>query len=132
MAQTNPAPVSGPGPFAKRTDLAGQGKKDLPNAGYGEQKDFQEIQGGAPMAKAQRSVTPLSAPTRFPDRPVTYGLDKGPGAGSEILQTKGKAATAAEDMTALARFMPLMQIYADSPASSGTMRAFMRYLRSQA
>lgn len=129
---------SGPGKFAKRTDR--QGAKRLPNAAYGEQKEFQAQQMSAPMARSNNapqaanpmaSVIPFTAPTRRPDEPVTAGVDAGPGPGSEILGLKGPADTQLEDLSKLAKYMPLMMQYADSPQSSGTMKAFLKYLRSQ-
>ena len=127
---------SGPGPYAKRTDR--QGARRLPNAAYGEQKEFQAQQMSAPMAKSNQqapnpmaSVIPFNAPTRRPDEPVTAGVDAGPGPGSEILGLKGPIDTQLEDLSKLAKYMPLMMQYADSPQSSGTMKAFLKYLRSQ-
>lgn len=123
---------SGPGKFSKRTDR--QGAKQLPNAAYGEQKQFQAEQAGAPMAKAPNpmaDVVPLTAPTRRPDEPVTAGVDAGPGPGSEILGLKTPTDVTLEDLSKLSRYMPLMMEYADSPQSSGTMKAFVKYLRSQ-
>jgi hypothetical protein len=123
---------SGPGKFSKRTDR--QGAKQLPNAAYGEQKQFQAEQAGAPMAKTPNpmaDVVPLTAPTRRPDEPVTAGVDAGPGPGSEILGLKTPTDVTLEDLTKLSQYMPLMMQYADSPQSSGTMKAFVKYLRSQ-
>ena len=123
---------SGPGPFSKRTDR--QGAKQLPNAAYGEQKQFQAEQAGAPMAKTPNpmaDVVPLTAPTRRPDEPVTAGVDAGPGPGSEILGLKTPTDVTLEDLTKISQYMPLMMQYADSPQSSGTMKAFVKYLRSQ-
>ncbi len=128
---------SGPGPFSKRTDR--QGIKRLPNAAYGEQRDFQAQQAGAPMARSQQapaqnpmaSVIPFNAPTQRPDEPVTAGVDAGPGPGREILGLKSQEDTQLEDLTKLAKYMPLMMQFADSPDSSGTMKAFVKYLRSQ-
>jgi hypothetical protein len=123
---------SGPGPFSKRTDR--QGAKQLPNAAYGEQKQFQAEQAGAPMARTPNpmaDVVPLTAPTRRPDEPVTAGVDAGPGPGSEILGLKTPTDVTLEDLTKLSKYMPLMMQYADSPQSSGTMKAFVKYLRSQ-
>ncbi len=58
-----------------------QGAKQLPNAAYGEQKEFQDMQAGAPMAKTptpqmpqinpMAGIVPLTAPTQRPDEPVT-------------------------------------------------------------
>jgi hypothetical protein len=123
---------SGPGPFSKRTDR--QGAKQLPNAAYGEQKQFQAEQAGAPMAKTPNpmaDVVPLTEPTRRPDEPVTAGVDVGPGPGSEILGLKTPTDVTLEDLNKLSKYMPLMMQYADSPQSSGTMKAFVKYLRSQ-
>jgi hypothetical protein len=123
---------SGPGPFSKRTDR--QGAKQLPNAAYGEQKQFQAEQAGAPMAKAANpmaDVVPLTEPTRRPDEPVTAGVDAGPGPGREVLGLKTPTDVTLEDLSKLSTYMPLMMEYADSPQSSGTMKAFVKYLRSQ-
>ena len=123
---------SGPGKFSKRTDR--QAPKQLPNAAYGEQQQFQADQAGAPMAKApnpMEDVIPLGAPTRRPDEPVTAGVDSGPGPGREILGLKTPTDTTLDDLTKLSQYMPLMMQYADSPQSTGTMKAFVKYLRSQ-
>jgi len=127
---------SGPGPYAKRTDR--QGIKKLPNAAYGEQKEFQAQQQAAPMAKASSTasnlmanIVPLTAPTRRPAEPVTAGVDAGPGPGSEVLGMKSPIDTQLEDLSKLTKYMPLMMQFADSPQSSGTMKAFVKYLRSQ-
>jgi hypothetical protein len=123
---------SGPGKFSKRTDR--QGAKQLPNAAYGEQQQFQAEQAGAPMAKSANplaDVVSLTAPTRRPDEPVTAGVDVGPGAGREVLGLKTPTDVTLEDLNKLAKYMPLMMQYADSPQSSGTMKAFVKYLRSQ-
>ena len=127
---------SGPGPYAKRTDR--QGIKKLPNAAYGEQKEFQAQQEAAPMAKASSTannlmanIVPLTAPTRRPAEPVTAGVDAGPGPGSEVLGMKSPIDTQLEDLSKLTKYMPLMMQFADSPQSSGTMKAFVKYLRSQ-
>lgn len=93
----NPAPVSGPGAMSARTD--GQAPRQLDNAGYGEQKAFQEIQGGAPMATAPSSggsggggggdplaaLTGMGAPSGMPNVPITDGAAFGAGAGPEAL-----------------------------------------------
>jgi hypothetical protein len=133
MSMMNPGAVSGPGRLSKRSDLPpGQGAKRLPNAAYGEQKQFQAEQAGAPMAKANPSVIPLTAPTNRPMEPVTAGVDAGPGPGSEILGLKTPVDTQLQDLSVLAKYMPLMERFADSPESSGTTKAFIKYLRSQA
>jgi hypothetical protein len=90
MARGPLAGASGPGKFSKRTDL--------PSAYYGEGVETQAIKSGAPLATtpdvrpsqapavpAQEPITPLFAPTQRPDEPITAGIDRGPGAGSEAL-----------------------------------------------
>lgn len=120
--------------MSKRTDLPKQGAKKLPNAAYGEQADFQAIQGGAPMAKAGNplgDVVPLNAETRRPMEPVTQGVNAGPGAGREILGLPSYDQTQLDDLSMLSKYMPLMASFAESDRSTGTMKAFVRYLRSQ-
>ena len=135
----NPGAVSGPGPQSKRTDLppkpAGQAARKLPNAAYGEQQQFQADQAGAPMAQARNpmaGVVPLSAPTNRPSEPVTAGINAGPGPGSEVLGLKTPVDTQLQDLSVLAKYMPMFETFADSPESSGTTKAFIKYLRSQA
>ena len=90
MARGPLAGASGPGKFSKRTDL--------PSAYYGEGVETAAIKSGAPLAStpdvrpsqapavpAQEPVTPLFAPTQRPDEPITAGIDRGAGAGSEAL-----------------------------------------------
>jgi len=130
---------SGPGPFAKRTDR--QGAKQLPNAEYGEQKQFQAEQAGAPMAKSptqqmpqmnpSANVVPLTAATQRPGEPVTAGVDAGPGPGKEVLGLKTPVDNQLKDLSKLGKYLPLMMQFADSPDSTGTMKAFVKYLRSQ-
>lgn len=134
MMQPNPGVVSGPSSFSQRTDIPAQGKMDLPNAAYGEQKQFQAEQGGAKMAGSadiSEGVIPLGAETRRPNEYVTEGVDAGPGAGRAVLGLPNAVDTQLQDLSMLAKYMPLMSAYADSPQSTGTMKAFVKYLRSQ-
>lgn len=111
QAPRNPAPVSGPGRLARRTDggPASQNVAALPNAGYGESAEFESIQGAAPMSASPppsmagggpaaggglaallgaggggapaAPPTPLTAPTERPEEPLTAGAPIGPGPG---------------------------------------------------
>jgi hypothetical protein len=94
---TNPMQgVSGPGPYAKRTDLAYQSES------YGDGVAYDAAKSGAPLARAPKSpllsqapqvsaggATPagvgLFDPTQRPGEAITTGVDVGPGAGSQIL-----------------------------------------------
>ena len=103
----SPAATSGPGALSQRTDgkvpvmaLAGGVK-------YGEQKSFQDIQGGAPLngpmgaQPGAQAVPPPQAPTGFgaptenPGEAVTAGANAGPGVDAGALNLP-KAETPAE------------------------------------
>lgn len=85
----NPAPVSGPGKFSKRTD-GGPGDSQpiryVPGMEYGGGQELMDLQAGAPMA-AEGAPPRLAfdAPTERPDEPVTHGAPVGAGAGPEVL-----------------------------------------------
>lgn len=144
---TSPAPVSGPGSLSKRTD-GGPGAKaaatKLPNAGYGEQKEFQAIQQGAPIAKggapvggtnaAPPSPPPpgLDAPSARPDQPVTHGAASGPGLGMDSLGLFDPAQLAANDVEYMMKYLPTLQYMVDTTPNAPTSTlALVRYLRSQ-
>lgn len=107
QAPANPAPVSGPGALSQRTDGGPkQGVVSLPDAKYGENRDFVAQQQGAPLSKSpEQSTAPvasggsqpppdaaaagnpaldivhMAAPTGRPGEPVTAGAALGPGPG---------------------------------------------------
>ena len=111
--------VSGPGRFAKRTDLQYQPTE------YGQGVEMAQQMAGAPLAKSpdvrgatntavrqaaesamvtpQEAVTPLFAPSERPHEPITHGIDVGPGAGSEAL-SMGKATQKLSDI--LVKMLP--------------------------
>ena len=95
---TNPIRgVSGPGPYAKRTDLSYKSQS------YGDGVAYDAAKSGAPLERAQKSPmlsqapqVPVGAmpapsgvglfePTQRPNEPITHGVDVGAGAGSEVL-----------------------------------------------
>lgn len=98
MAENPMAGVSGPGPYAKRTDI-GTPEMKMGSIAYGEGVETQAIKSGAPLGKTPDAVsepqdrlrpapTPLTglfAETERPDEPVTSGIDMGPGPGSNAL-----------------------------------------------
>lgn len=129
-------PVSGPGQFSQRTDKAvGAANNSLPDAGYGEQKDYQEQKSGAPMASAPGAdfsvmfgdaagrVVPMGAPSTQPDTPVTAGASMGAGPGSEAL---GLVDEAAEDLKSLVPYLPVLEFMANQPGASWAMRNIVR------
>jgi hypothetical protein len=134
--RTNPMQgVSGPGPFAKRTDL--QYKPDQ----YGQGVQMQQEMSGAPLSTTpgvqpeapstfRRNLDRANAaqggtqgasgglfdPTARPDVPITNGVDIGPGAGSEALMMRDN--TPAEYQDAYQLFTQL----AANPNASPTMK----------
>jgi hypothetical protein len=99
--------------LSRRTDRSPAQKiRELPDAAYGEAKEFNALQQQAPLANAPQatggapvapgptpgqmplsSVIPLNAPTQRPDEPVTAGSNFGPGPGPEALgNASGQAA----------------------------------------
>lgn len=131
-----PAPVSGPGAMSKRTD--GQPMATLPDAHYGEQKTFRDIQKGAPMAGAEAPggpgvspldmsrVTPLSASSEFPGEPVTAGANAGAGPGSSALGLPNTDPA----MQYSKSLLPVLEIAAAMPSASVEFRQMVRRLRA--
>jgi hypothetical protein len=92
---TNPMQgVSGPGKYAKRTDLEYQSQS------YGDGVAYNAAKSAAKLATSPKSpmlsqapqvptpqapVTGLFEPTQRRDEPITTGINVGPGAGSEVL-----------------------------------------------
>lgn len=140
-APRRPAVVSGPGALSQRTDGAMNRQRvmKLPNPEYGEQSEFTGLQGAAPMNRSgiptppidMSKVVPLSAPSKYPDEPVTAGIDSGPGPSSAMLGMPTPADKALDDMQLLADYMPVFTRYAASPDASNQFRTFISYLRSQ-
>lgn len=142
----SPAAVSGPGSLSQRTD-GGPGAKaaavKLPDAGYGEQKEFQAIQQGAPIAKAGATgggqappPTPpppgLDQPSGRPGEPVTHGADAGAGLGMDSLGLFSPDDLAANDVSYMLKYLPSLQYMVDSnPNPPIQTLALVRYLRSQ-
>jgi hypothetical protein len=90
----NPAPVSGPGALSQRTDGGAtegmtQPQQDYTGFAYGENKGLSDQQGGAPMAGnpfPMQEMVSLTAPTQRPDEPVTSGINRGDGPGTEVMR----------------------------------------------
>ena len=123
---TNPMQgVSGPGKFAKRTDL------EYESTGYGDAKAYQENKSAAPLASAQKSpmlseapvvpTAPVQTPlaglydrTNRPGEPITHGVNIGPGGGSDVLAMQDQAAGQYE--TAYQMFQQMAQNPNATPA----------------
>lgn len=148
-----PAASSGPGALSRRTDGGPQAKRDLPNAGYGENKDFQSAQGGAPMAGRMPmpngpaptagggappqsgspiEVTPMGAPSQRPDEPVTAGAPMGEGVGPEAMGLIPQDQRMRDaDLQRLKAYLPYFEWMASLPGASASTRAFVRQMKSR-
>lgn len=138
-------PVSGPGQFSQRTDKAVQNANTtLPNAQYGENRDYQEQKAGAPMS--QQAASPgapldigslmgamrpeaigLGEESQQPETPVTDGADAGPGAGSEVLTQPGDASAASSQAAA---WLPALEWMANQPGTSDANRNLIRQMKA--
>lgn len=135
--------VAGPGPQSKRTDIGDvQKTRDLPNADYGEQQQYQAQQAGAPMAADQggqanlqalmhqrnmANLVPLNAPTQRPNEPVTSGANGGPGPDQSSL---GLPNQPQQDMQQLQGYLPVLQFVANQPNSSWAARNLVRAIKA--
>lgn len=135
-------PVSGPGQFSARTDKAvGNANASLPNAQYGENRDYQEQKSGAPMGQSPDGtadfsslfgdpasrVVGLSEPSQDPNTPVTAGAALGAGVGVEAL---GLADQSSEDMQRLVPYLPVLEYMANQPGASWAMRNQVRKVKA--
>jgi hypothetical protein len=133
---TNPMQgVSGPGKFAKRTDLSYQSQS------YGDGVAYDAAKSGAPLATAQKNpllsqapqvapsqtpVTGLYDQTQRPNEPVTHGVDAGAGAGSEALMMRQPDDTNFRASIQAAK--PVLGYIADLPNTSPETRAAIAQL----
>ena len=111
----NPAPVSGPGELSKRTDGGAidgmtQPAQRYAGFGYGENLALEEQQSGAPMAGMPSAsfadLVALDAPTQRPDEPLTAGINRGEGPGSEALNLPNRAPSLVDTIKYLVQFDP--------------------------
>lgn len=132
------AGVSGPGKYSVRTDNLTMG-----STSYGEGVDTAAIKSGAPLsttpdqrpmpanevrsAATQGSVTGLYDPTQRPESPITTGIDRGPGAGSEALMMS-KPADDSEFRMNIEASKSVLAYIADLPNTSPETRAAIKEL----
>jgi len=132
----NPAPVSGPGRYSRRTD-GKQPIRDMTGGSYGDAQAIRDLQQGAPMrstpSAAQAagaapppidtsSLVPLDAPTARPEEPVTAGMDT----------LTAVAPSQIDDATRerLRPALPTLLWLASRPQASEQTRQFVRQLRA--
>jgi hypothetical protein len=144
-----PSAVSGPGALSKRTDGGpAQALRDLPDARYGENSQFQALQHGAslsasptpqgqgqpldlnslPPNPAAGQVIPLSAPTSRPDEPVTSGAALGAGPGPSALGGQ-PAQVADQDMGKISQSLSLFEMMANMQDATPSTRLFVNLLK---
>lgn len=132
MTVQSDLPVSAPGAMSSRTDLGPtQGAMQLPDPAYGEQKDFQAIQGGAPMAASPSAPqiplpTGLMEPTQRPNEPLTEGSPVGAGANA---LPAGNPDVFTQDTSMLAKYLPQLERLASDESAPKSFRLFVQYVR---
>ena len=101
---------SGPGKFSTRTD-----KLEMGSTAYGEGVETQAIKSGAPLSETKdvrptpasdvraAAATPLTGLFAMSDetRPITAGLDRGPGPGSEALMMNKSVVKLSDSLAAM-------------------------------
>lgn len=145
----NPAGVSGPGALSRRTDGGpAQSLKDLPDAKYGENSQFQSLQQGAPLSAspaggsagpadpnalqpnpAASQVIPFSAPSNRPNEPVTSGASLGAGPGTSALGTDSSQIEK-QDMGVIGSSLPLFEMLANLGDTLPSTRMFVNLLKA--
>lgn len=111
MSMMNPlAGPSGPGKYSTRTD-----KLEMGSTAYGEGVETQAIKSGAPLSETKdvrptpasdvraAAATPLTGLFAMSDetRPITAGLDRGPGPGSEALMMNKSVVKLSDSLAAM-------------------------------
>jgi hypothetical protein len=130
MARGPLAGAAGPGKFSKRTDL--------PSQYYGEGVETASVKSGAPLAStrgvadnvggrpANAPVTEIFAPTQRPEEPITAGLDRGPGVGSDALMINQ---IQQDDKDIVAKYLPSLSAMASMQDTPKSFRAFVSFLQ---
>ncbi len=133
--------ASGPGALSRRTDTGpAQKLRDLPDADYGENATYQDLQQGAGLGQSAggdtsmggvnpmaASVTPIGAPSSQPGTPVTDGASAGAGLGPEAL---GMIPHAEQDLEAALPYLPVYEYLANLPNASWATRNYVRKLKA--
>lgn len=140
---SNPAPVSGPGTLARRTDGGpGQPVRAPSGGAYGDRQNLEQLQQAAPLAASPggdvgvpqqadptAGLVGFGEPTQQPDVPVTSGADLGDGPGMEAL---GLPSQPTEDMRRLVAYLPVLEHMANQPGASKAARNLVRQLKGMA
>lgn len=140
----NPAGTSGPGQLSRRTD-GGPAQKlsDLPDAQYGENATYKDLQRQAPLSQSPSSpsgggelppnpaaanVVPFSADTQRPGEPVTHGAALGAGAGTEALGISPQQIEQ-QDVSKTQNWLPFLEMVANMPDALPGARMLLNSLK---
>lgn len=140
---SNPAPVSGPGPLARRTDGGpGQPVRAPSGGAYGERQALEQMQQAAPLSESSggdaapagggidlAGLVGFGEPTAEPGTPVTAGAAAGAGPGMEALNLPPARDA---DMERLVTWLPALERMANVPGASREARNLVRFIKSQA
>lgn len=134
--QNNPANISATGGAGQSGT---QPSRYMSGLAYGQGQAQMEQQTSAPMAgnpvvtatpmaaaPQMPQIIPIDAPTQYPDRPGTYGIDAGPGAGSEVLSLPSMVPQQKPDSSARL----YQALYAVDPSNEDIRRA-LEYLGAE-
>ena len=141
----SPAPVSGPGRLSRRTDGGPQQTtQDMTGMAYGENADFNAIQGAAPLSASQQPsagrtrpsrsggqgvpAVPLFSPTGFPEEPVTAGAPIGPGDGPP--QEASFQEQMGQDFEMIKQYLPDLEEALKFQDAPSTFKFLVSYLRN--
>lgn len=100
---------------------------------YGERKEMEGIQSGAPLAAEPQGPTPadmipLGAPTVSPTEPVTAGAALGPGIGPDAAGIVSDSDATLEQLKPYVRSLERM---ANLPSATPETRAWVRALKAR-
>lgn len=140
--QNNPAninPLGGNGQSGRGT----QAPTYIPGMGYGQGTAMMQQQQGAPMAgptptpsaptpsvAPMTEVRPITAPTDFPDEPITSGVDTGAGPGSEALMMPQDDTPNDPDLDLIREVFPIIELWAQQVDTSQGTKDYVNYLRT--
>jgi hypothetical protein len=143
---SNPAPVGMPGALSQRTDGGPADKQParyISGLPYGEGQEMMETQESAPMAADAPSmqqaesipgqpVIPLSERSQNLEEPITAGSNVGPGPGQGVLGLPNIENMLKEDVINVMKYLPMLELMANNPDASNSLRLLVKYLKSQA
>lgn len=105
--------------YSNRTDLTNNYDQAAASPAAG---GLTEQAGPPPLSQYPEDTPNLSAPTNFPEEPITTGLMSGPGDGPS-------RDTRPQETAGLKMYLPIIAPYLDRPDTPDSVRALFRYIR---